>query len=353
MPFLRNAWYVAGWESGLESGPIARTILDEPILIVRNGDQLSAFSDMCPHRFAPLSRGKIGDGYIRCPYHGLQFDMSGRCVANPHGNGARPSSLSLRSFPVRVKQGLIWIWMGSAERADGCDLPDYPFLVDPALATLRGYLHVQADYLLVVDNLLDLSHVEFLHPFLAEPGSARRIQLKAVQQGQKVTAYHHMPDQPNSPLFKALLGPDVERIDARAHMHWQAPANLMLDVGATLPGQPEGRQANMLQAHLLTPETATTCHYFWGVSRDTATDDSGLSEMLHIGIANAFENEDEPMVRAVQQRMRGRDLLEMSPALLSIDEASVRARRILRDLVAEEQASDSRARDERPLESCT
>lgn len=339
MPFLRNAWYVAGWEAELAGGTFTRTILDEPVLVVREGGETNAFIDACPHRFAPLSMGKIGEGRIQCAYHGLQFDMAGRCTHNPHGNGARPASLSLRTFPVRCQEGIVWIWMGDPALAAASAPPSYPFLVDPEMATVHGYLHVSAHYELVVDNLLDLSHVEFLHPFLSKPGSSAQIRFKAVQEGDAVTAYHHMDDQFNTPLFEMLLGNDVERIDARAHMHWTAPANLMLDTGATLVGQPDGRNARLPQAHLLTPETENSTHYFWGVSRNSLRDDVKIGEMLKHAISAAFEQEDEPMVRAVQERMRGKDLFDLSPALLPNDEASVRARRILQRLIKSEQSA--------------
>ena len=337
MPFLRNAWYAAGWETELKEGFFSRTILSEPIIVVSAGSTVSAFVDACPHRFAPLSKGRILEGTIRCPYHGLEFDMTGRCVQNPHGNGARPLALALKSFSVTISQGIVWIWMGDPDRATDTGPPDYSFLVDPNLTTIRGYLHVSANYQLVIDNLLDLSHVEFLHPFLSQSGSSAQIQFKAVQDGDKVTAYHLMLDQPNTPLFEILLGKDAGRIDGRAHMHWTAPANLMLDTGATVAGQPDGRDAQMPQAHLLTPETELTSHYFWGVSRNSAREDPDISRMLQRGIQGAFENEDEPMVRAVQERMGGRDLFDMSPALLPMDEASVRARRVLQRLIDQER----------------
>ncbi|PZU76358.1 MAG: vanillate monooxygenase [Rhizobium sp.] len=334
MAFLRNAWYAAGWETELEGGVFSRTILNEPVVVISAGSAVSAFVDACPHRFAPLSKGRIVEGTIQCRYHGLKFDMAGRCVHNPHGNGACPVSLALKPFPVTISQGIVWIWMGDIVRAADTLPPDYPFLVDP---DIRGYLHVSANYQLVVDNLLDLSHVEFLHPFLSPPGSSSQIQFKAIQEGDRVTAYHLMPDQPNTPLFEILLGKDVGRIDGRAHMHWTAPANLMLDTGATLVGQPEGRDAQMPQAHLLTPETELTSHYFWGVSRNSAREDQEISAMLRGGIQSAFENEDEPMVRAFQERMAGLNLFDLSPALLPMDEASVRARRVLQRLIDQER----------------
>lgn len=339
MPFLRNAWYVAGFSDELVQGPIARTILDEPIVIIDDGAAgLSALADTCPHRFAPLSMGLIENGTLKCPYHGLVFNAGGRCIYNPHGKGARPDSLRLRTYPLRQQDGLIWLWMGDPSRAVDVPPPSYAFLSDPAQKVLHGYLKVDANYELVTDNLLDLSHAEFLHGFLMPEGTASAIIYRAEQVGNRVSAYHTMPNQPNTPLFELVLGPGVQRIDGFANSHWEAPANLMLETGATVLDEGDGRVALLPQTHLLTPETTTSTHYFWSVARDGAVDLPQLDTMLHAGLANAFEHEDEPMIKAVQQRMGGREFFAMGPALLPMDEGSVRARRLLSKAIAAEKA---------------
>src|SRR5689334_15975240 len=85
---LRNSWYCAAWGSELDVGAmIDRTILDERIVLFRDEDgEGVALSNRCPHRFAPLSMGKIVEGgAIECVYHGLRFNAQGSCVLNPHG----------------------------------------------------------------------------------------------------------------------------------------------------------------------------------------------------------------------------------------------------------------------------
>ncbi|WP_372731399.1 Rieske 2Fe-2S domain-containing protein [Novosphingobium sp.] len=337
MSFLRNAWYVGGFSDELLQGPIARTVLNEPIVIINDGaGGLSALTDMCPHRFAPLSMGQIDGGTVKCPYHGLVFNAAGRCIHNPHGKGARPDALSLRTYPVRQHDGLIWLWMGEPALADEVTPPLYPFLSDPAQAVQHGYLKVDANYELVTDNLLDLSHAEFLHAFIMPEGTASSIIYRAEQVANRVSAYHTMPDQPNTPLFELVLGVGVQRVDGFANSHWEAPANLMLETGVTVLDEGDGRVALLPQTHLLTPETETSTHYFWSVARDGSLDLPQLDAMLHAGLSNAFEHEDEPMIKAVQQRMAGRDFFDMGPALLPMDEGSVRARRILAKAIAAE-----------------
>lgn len=346
--FLRNAWYAAGWVAELGDTALARTMLDEPIVIYRTADgEPAALADQCAHRFAPLSLGRIDGDHIRCPYHGLVYDKSGACVHNPHGRGARPSSLSVRRYPLVVQDGMMWLWMGDEAAAAGTAPPSYPFLEQEGFATVRGYLHVSANYELVTDNLMDLSHVEFLHPFIGPEGSSAGIVYRAEQDGERVAALHSMPNQPNTQLFQLLLGNHVKLIDGSANSYWEAPANIYLETCAVALDAKDEQRATMPQVHLLTPETETTTHYFWAISRDRCLGNPQIEEMLRAGISHAFEHEDEPMIQAVQTRMRGRPLFDLSPALLPMDEAAVRARRILAKRIAAEQMAHS----EHPTES--
>lgn len=85
-------------------------MLGDPVVVYRGADGTPvALADRCPHRFAPLTLGKVTGDSIRCPYHGLMFGKDGACLHNPRGNGARPAALSVRSYPVQVQDGVIWV----------------------------------------------------------------------------------------------------------------------------------------------------------------------------------------------------------------------------------------------------
>lgn len=340
MPFLQNAWYALCWDEDLGATPVARTVLGIPIVLYRGaGGSPIALRDMCPHRFAPLSLGKIKGDNLQCPYHGLVFDRTGTCIANPNGKGATPQALSVPHYPVVTRDGMIWIWPGEPAKARDTHPPAYGFLDEPGTRTVRSYLYVGANYELVTDNLLDLSHAEFLHPFIAGPGDFEGTELRTEQKGERVSALHFMPGHSMTPLFRPFFDESVTTMDGHAHLHWEVPANMTLDVGAAHGAEEVG----ILQTHLLTPETETSTHYFWAIQRSRLVDAPEFDRSLKEAVSYAFEHEDEPMVRAVAERMAGRTLFEMRPALLPQDEAAVRARRILSRKIEEEQRGEAPA----------
>jgi len=175
MGFLFGCWYIAAWSDDLPAaGMLSRTILGEPVLLLRDEDGLiGAVRDMCPHRFAPLSRGNFAGGKVTCGYHGLGFALDGRCVANPHGPVV--SGLNVKSWPVHEAYKAIWIWMGDPAQADPALIPDLGYIdACPPSAFSKGYLSSYGNYQLYVDNILDLSHIDYLHPTTLGGGALSR-----------------------------------------------------------------------------------------------------------------------------------------------------------------------------------
>ena len=154
------------WGSDLDIGQVVqRTIIDEPIVLYRKTDgTVAAITDQCSHRFAPLSRGKVCGDHLECPYHGLQFGADGQCVVNPHGSGRITPQLHLRAYPLVERHTLLWIWMGD-QPANPDLIPDFSHLDEgaPGIVSKRDWMVIDVDYRLMADNLLDLSHVNFLH----------------------------------------------------------------------------------------------------------------------------------------------------------------------------------------------
>jgi vanillate O-demethylase monooxygenase subunit len=340
MSYLRNTWYAAAWISEVSADqPLARTLLDEPLVFFRGADsQPAALADRCPHRFAPLSMGKIVKHEIQCAYHGLRFGAHGGCTHNPHG--PLIAAAKVATYPLIERHGLVWIWMGDARCATAESVPDYSIFTDTdKYAVVNGTLTVPGHYQLVIDNLLDLSHAQFLHPLLGNPDSSERTRFGARTDGNTVWSLSDMPGEPVSKLFEMMWpsGPKVG--DKRANMRWDPPSNLLLDVGYAPCGRPQSEGPSMPSAHILTPENAHSTHYFWAAARDSVRNDAALSEKIRVGIDTTFRTEDGPVIAACQQRMGTTDLMSLKPLLLKSDAAAVSARRVLEQLIAQEQAT--------------
>lgn len=339
MPYLRNCWYMAAWSDEVSGQGLARTFLDEPVFLFRDADGTPrALLDRCPHRFAPLSRGRLHDGVVECAYHGLRFGGDGACVANPHGRITR--SLSVRSYPIVEAHRALWIWMGEPERADPALVRDLGFLAAaPQSAFSSGYLCGYGHYQLFVDNILDLSHTDYLHPDTLGGGSISRTRAEIADQddGGVFVAWRCWDDTP-TPLMRGRLPPGVERVDSWTEVSWSAPGVLSLVSGAVPAGTPREGGPNALNAHVFTPETATTTHYFFASTRDHRLEDVELNEATRRIRHQIFATEDEPMIRAQQERIGTAGFWALRPVLLPIDEAAVRVRRRMEALIAAEQA---------------
>ncbi len=161
--FVRNAWYVAAFAHECNDRPLARTLLGEPVVMFRTpAGECVALQDRCCHRFAPLSLGDVEADGIRCRYHGMKFSPQGNCIEIP-GQDKIPPKMCVRSFPLIERHGLVWIWPGDPQLADPQRIVDVHWNDDPAWPTARGYIHYQANYQLIADNLLDFSHLTYVH----------------------------------------------------------------------------------------------------------------------------------------------------------------------------------------------
>jgi vanillate O-demethylase monooxygenase subunit len=336
MKYLREAWYAASWSEEITAKPIGLTMLDEPLVFYRNAaGQPIALSDTCPHRFAPLHLGKVNGDVITCPYHGLQFGADGKCVLNPHG--PIPAGAHIRAYTVAERYGLLWVWMGLG-LADFEKLPVLPEFSAEGLTWVHGTIAVGANYQLVIDNLMDLTHVEFMHPMLGMPGSSYRVKYEAKLEGDSVYSISLLENEPTSALIRILwpTAPDHTKFDTR--MCWRAPSNLMLGMSVTtVDGDLSDPVLRMPTAHILTPISGTETRYLWAAARNVAVDNDEFSAMLKAGSEAAFQHEDEPMVAAVQARMAMLEGRNAQPVLFKSDAGVVQARRVLERLIAAEQ----------------
>jgi phenylpropionate dioxygenase-like ring-hydroxylating dioxygenase large terminal subunit len=335
--FLKNAWYVAAWSSELNDQLLSRRILDEPLVIFRKGDGTpAALFDRCPHRFAPLHRGKLQNDTLQCGYHGLCFNTKGECILNPNGEGTIPKAAKVRSYRVVERNQFIWIWMGDTDKADDDAIPDYTILSSNEWShATGGYLHSACNYELMIDNLMDLCHVNFLHPLFGDDTMTHGKQ-NISEGGGIVECNTWIPKIKVPGYLQSGLGVDT-LIDQWLDMKWTAPSNLILNFGGTPTGQPRQSGTGGWAAHVLTPETEMSTHYFFSMSCQGSNAESAALAG-HAIQKDVFANEDKPMVQACQEMMGDSDFWSLKPVLLANDAGAVRVRRVLKQLI-ESQSS--------------
>ncbi len=342
--FLKNAWYCAAWSSEITGKLFNRVIIGRDILLFRDGrGQAVALGNFCPHRSAPLHLGKIIDGHIQCPYHGLRFATDGTCVHNPHHrDGLAPDSARLDRYPLAEKDGLLWIWMGDPLLADRTALPDFSCHTDPSLARVSGTITIDAYYELITDNLLDLTHVEFVHAGILGSSAVSRGSQEVVQDGTTVWSKRWCPDGEAPPALARAFNDYKDPVDHWLYMRWDAPASMLLDVGITPVGAARRDGWWVYGTDILTPADETTTHYFWGITYGQGMDDPRVASAHEKAVQLAFVQQDKPIIEAQQRALRLRnatDIDDVKSIWLDTDAGPKRARLVLKKLLRDGQDS--------------
>ncbi len=337
--FITNSWYVAAWDHEVVAGRLlARTFLKQPVVLYRKADgSVAALEDRCRHRAAPLSLGRIEGDTLRCMYHGLRFDASGRCVEVP-GQDVISDRMRVRSFPVVEKDHFLWIWMGDPAKADPATIVDLPWQSSGDWVWKPGYVGYQAHYQLIVDNLLDLSHLSFVHLGTLGTGATalQKPTVEAIPGGLRLS-YWDLASHPTPLHARAgMSGP----VDRWLIFDWYPPALFLLDAGATAAGTGarEGRRLGGVafrNTSIQTPESETTTHYFWTHARNFQTDDAALTDAIHAQVFAAFE-EDRVVIEAQQRNLCLHP--DASMVAIAADAGPLKARRLIEAALAAESS---------------
>jgi phenylpropionate dioxygenase-like ring-hydroxylating dioxygenase large terminal subunit len=351
MPFLRNVWYVAALDQEVGREMFTRTILGEAVLMYRKLDgEAVAIADRCAHRFAPLSRGKLIGDNVQCGYHGLQFDCSGKCVLNPHGDGRISAVARVKHYALVERHGLLWIWMGDEALADDSLIPDYySHFTSPDWKTVRGHSFQEASYLLIADNLLDLSHDQFLHENFHRKDAFLTTPHEVFQEGTAVVSRREVLNSVSSDAFAVNLPDPDMLVDQWKIMRWEAPGYFLLDVGVRPANDPDAVALRKCNAHILTPATETSTTYFFVNARNYQRDDAKVDAQVREWQRVGFGEQDKPMIEAIQKGMGTADLFDLNPIFLSVDGAAVRARRHLTKLLDEQAQAAAAAPASAPV----
>ncbi|MGY2680733.1 aromatic ring-hydroxylating dioxygenase subunit alpha [Pseudomonas sp. CHM02] len=333
--FPLNQWYVAALSSELKDKPVGRTLLGKPVVIFRaaNG-QVAALEDRCCHRALPLSNGTLEEGRLRCGYHGLLFNGEGKCVEIP-GQDKIPSKAKVPVYQVRERDHLVWIWFGNPDNlVPNCEPPEYDVHSSGKYVFDGSVYHYDAPYQLIHDNLMDLSHLGYVH--LKTIGGNARIhmnaEMKVESDDSTVRVVRYMLDSVPPPTYTAAY-PFKGNVDRWQEIEFHV-SHLRIWTGAvdantSAMDDPNRGGFHMRGFHGVTPETETTSHYFWTMATNPISDPEATKAKVIEQTILTFD-EDKQVIEAQYANMcrfGERPLID-----IHVDVGANRARKIIERL---------------------
>jgi len=307
--YLRNCWYVAGWSRDYGRSLKAQKLLGENVMFYRQQDGTPvALEDACPHRKLPLSMGQLEGDTVVCGYHGLTFDCTGKCTDSPTQRGMTPRRAVVKSYPVVDRYRLLWIWMGDPALANPDEIFEIENFENPDWGyTDGGTLSIECNYLWVVDNLLDPSHVAWVHvtSFAGSGTDNAPLDMEKTDRGVIVSRWIY--DQDPSPYYKDLVR-FPGKCDRLQHYEMCFPAialnmSVYTPVGTGGPDRPHVDDTYVnISYNFMTPIDENNTQYIWFQHRNTDPNDKAISEKMNAGAVMAF-NEDKEVLEAVHKGM--------------------------------------------------
>lgn len=340
--FLHNSWYVAAFGCEIGQEPLARTLLGEPILLYRTADgKVVALENRCCHRNLPLSMGRREGDDIRCGYHGLKFDVTGRCIEIP-GQKEIPAAARVKSYPLVEKWDFVWIWTGDAAKPDLSLLPQWQCLEDRRLTRTIGNggkpLPMRCHWELNNDNLLDLTHTVYVHPTtLGDPGPDR-FPVTTERFARGVRMLRWMTDVPPVTLLAQLAGFQGNNVDRWQSTLCEMPSHCTIDAGF-VPARAVGRDGDWdsgvrLRALITaTPETESTSFMFYQQCRNFAVGNEEISRRFIANIRDVFLED----IAVMEGQQRINTAMPFAPRVdIRADAPVVAMRRLVQQFMAAE-----------------
>ena len=339
--FIRNAWYVAAWDREVTDKPLPVSLLGEAVVLYRQSNgSVAALEDACVHRKLPLSMGRIQGDLLECGYHGLRFDAHGACVHIPCSDRI-PRNARVRSYPLESRYGLLWIWMGNPALARTSEIMDVAHWGEPRWAATHGdSMTVDCNYLYVTDNLLDPSHVAWVHPSSFGDAACEATPVQIVATDTGVCASRWMSSAEVAPLYRQFVRFDglcdrLQHYEVRFPSHALIKA-IFVPAGAKSEVAAEHASAFVMDSYnFLTPVDQSHTRYFWFQMHNAGDDGSGdATAALARGVKGAFE-EDRVILNAVQKSF---DRTRSGNIDIAIDSAPLRFRRLTKKLLDAERS---------------
>ena len=310
--YMKNGWYVAGWSKDFDRKLRAETFLEESIVIFRkkNGEPV-ALENACPHRKLPLSMGQLKGDTVECGYHGLTFNCQGACVASPTQPNNLPSRARVKSYPVVDRYRLLWIWIGDPGLAKMEDIFHIANFDNPEWGcTDGGTLDIDCNYLWVTDNLLDPSHVAWVHVTTFGGAGTDDVPLQVERHDNGVLVSRWIKGKLPSPYYAGLVKFSGV-CDRLQHYEMCLPAiginkSVYTPVGTGGPDMTITPETYInISYNFMTPINDHQTRYFWFQHRNTDPDNRKISESMNAGAYEAFE-EDRQILVAVHNGMHNK-----------------------------------------------
>jgi len=329
--YPRNMWWCAAHVDEVSEKPLARWLLERPVVLYRLSDGTPvALDNRCPHRWAPLSEGRVIEDKIVCAYHGMEFGADGICTNVPTQDSI-PNSARVQSYPLRIAGAFIWIWMGDPEAIED-DPVDMSYTTNTDWSFVHGYMEVEANWVLIRENVLDLTHIAFLHANTFKQNDWDNVP-EVTMEGETIVYRQDFAPSPLSPLFCAGFGFEDGKIVKReqeGRMPSLAVSFSDWNVHDIDAGPGERVDYLVRGCHIVTPAQRGKTHYFWGAAFDVPGIPEDVAEKTKTNVVAAF-NEDKDLLQKIQAQVsadpRGLDFPEIN---LAADGAGVRVRQVLK-----------------------
>jgi vanillate O-demethylase monooxygenase subunit len=324
-----NCWWVAALSSEVDRNLSGRWLLNTPVLLYRTEDgRVIALHDRCPHRGAPLSIGCLKGDSVQCGYHGFTFAPDGACVNVPSMKTAI-SSIRVRAFPVLEKPPFVWIYLGDPDALGSIPTaPELPWTTDPSFKVVAGRIDIAANFMLLKENVLDLTHFGYVH------ASTFKITdwvdpPKVTVEGDTVTYRQSFVQSPLPPPFAEALGRRPGTPFNRENFgSFVSPALQVASVDFIDPADTNAVAGRFRICHATTPVDADNMLYYYALARDhgTTAELMGRFEAL----SKVGFDEDKRVIEAIQaaRRKDPDDPVEWEVSIKS-DTAGVQGRRAL------------------------
>jgi phenylpropionate dioxygenase-like ring-hydroxylating dioxygenase large terminal subunit len=330
--YVLNAWYAAAASHEVRGELLARTLLEEAIVLFRTEDGMAhALIDRCVHRFAPLSQGRLCADRVVCPYHGMQYDRTGLCMHIP-GQERIPVQARVKAFPVLERYGLVFVWMGDPALADPAQLIDIPQYGSAEWGISRGYAVFACHWRLITDNLIDPAHTTFVHQRTIGNDAGADVPLHSeLVADQTVSCGRWINDSAPVPIVQRFANPEGH-VDRWQYYYVKSPSTCWVDFGCIPTGTAHTKEAQerapyrVISYAFLTPIDQGATHYFSFQLRNVAANDHAVTQEFEHLYHLTFE-EDRVLLEQIQRIQETHP--ELKPMYISSDSGVARLRRLV------------------------